>query len=55
VEVDGEGAYVRGRFYEFGGEGENPDFAEEWGGREGYTPTWEDFFAGEDAPSPFEE
>jgi hypothetical protein len=53
VEVDGEGAYVRGRFYALGDEVEP---AEEWGGGgEGYVPTWEDVFAGEETASPFEE
>jgi len=58
VEVDGEGAYVRGRFYETGGDGDDggPDSMEEWPGlREGYVPTWEDVFAGEDVAPPPEE
>ncbi len=55
VEVDGEGAYVRGRFYEHG-DGQGRDSMEEWdGAREDYAPTWEDVFAGEDVASPFEE
>ena len=55
VEVDGEGAYVRGRFYEFGGDG-GDDSLDEWdGAREEYVPTWEDVLAAEDAASPFEE
>ena len=57
VEVDGEGAYVRGRFYEVGaGDDGGSDSLEEGPGlREGYGPTWEDVFAGEDVASPPED
>ena len=58
VEVDGEGAYVRGRFYEFGdGDDGNSDSMEDWspGSREGYGPTWEEVFASEDVVEPPED
>jgi hypothetical protein len=57
VEVDGEGAYVRGRFYELGdGDDGGSDSLEDWpGSREGYGPTWEDVFAGEDVVAPPED
>lgn len=56
VEVDGEGAYVRGRFYEFGDEEEGgPDPAEEWLEPGEGGPTWEDVLAGDDIISPLDD
>jgi hypothetical protein len=55
VEVDEGGAYVRGRFYELGGDGETapPD---EWDSPpEDYAPTWEDVFARDDSSPPSDE
>jgi len=57
VEVDGEGAYVRGRFYELGeGDDGGSDAVEDWpASREAYGPTWEDVFAAEDITAPPED
>jgi hypothetical protein len=55
VEIDGSGAYVGGRFYEFGNGGDGSAL-EEWEETpEEYSPTWEDVFATDDTVSPFEE
>ncbi len=55
VEVDEGGAYVRGRFYEVGDDGEAASFDEWDGPPEDYVPTWEDVFAGDEFTPPQEE
>lgn len=58
VEIDEGGAYVRGRFYELEKGGENSPL-DEWDAApaapEEYVPTWEDVFAAEDSPKPYDE
>lgn len=55
VEVDEGGAYVHGRFYELGDEGE-ATLPDEWENPpEDYVPTWEDVFARDDTSPPSDE
>lgn len=57
VEVDEGGAYVRGRFYEFGDrECEDPTLLGEMDATpDDHVPTWEDVFTGDESVSPHED
>ncbi len=57
VEVDEGGAYVRGRFYELGGNADSSsldDFDSDAPPEE-YVPTWEDVLAGDESAWPKED